>query len=102
MAQIQVNKDRIAAFCRKWKISELALFGSVLWNDFSPQSDIDVLVTFLPNAGHSLFDLVHMQEELKVIFAREVDLVDRATVEQSRNYIRRKDILSSLEVIHAA
>ena len=102
MAQIPVDKDRIATFCQKWKISELALFGSVLRNDFSPQSDIDILVTFLPNAGHSLFDLVHMQEELKGIFDREVDLVDRAAIEQSKNYIRRKDILSSLEVIHAA
>ena len=102
MESPQVDKGRIAAFCRDWKVSELALFGSVLRGDFRPDSDVDVLVTFLPGARHSLFDLVRMERELAGIFGREVDLVDRTALEQSKNYIRREEILSSSEVIHAA
>ena len=102
MVQIPMDKERIGAFCRNWKVAELALFGSVLRDDFSPHSDVDVLVSFLPDAKHSLFDLVRMQEDLKGILGREVDLVERTAVEQSKNYIRRKEILKSLEVIHAA
>ena len=80
----------------------MSLFGSVLRQDFSPNSDIDFLVTFKPNAKISLFDLVHMQNELKEIFGREVDLVERRAIEKSENYIRRKNILSSTKVIYAA
>ena len=94
--------DKLADFCRRWKIVEFAMFGSVLRDDFRPDSDIDVLVTFAPNAGWSLFDHVQMQDELKAIFNRSVDLVSRRGIERSRNYIRRKAILSSAEVIHVA
>src|SRR3990172_6281743 len=79
--------DKLADFCRRWKIMEFALFGSVLRDDFRPDSDIDVLVTFAPDAGWSLFDHVTMQEELKVIFGRKGDLVSRRGVERSQNYI---------------
>lgn len=68
---------------------------------FRPDSDVDVLVKFLPEAKLSLFDLVRMQEELKDILGREVDLVDKTAIEQSRNYLRRKAILSSAEMIYA-
>src|SRR6266481_4612089 len=94
--------DQIAAFCQKWKITELALFGSVLRDDFRPESDVDVLVSFAPDAEWSLFDIVNMQEELEKAFGRKVDLVSRRGLEASRNYIRRKAILSSSEVIHVA
>ena len=96
-AQIDLPKKEIAKFCKKWGVSEFSFFGSVLTDDFRPDSDIDVLVTFEDDAKHTLFDLVHMQDELKQIFGREVDLLTRRGVEQSRNYIRRKSILSSLE-----
>ena len=96
-AQIDLPKEEIAKFCTKWGVSEFSFFGSVLTDDFRPDSDIDVLVTFEDDAKHTLFDLVHMQDELKQIFGREVDLLTRRGVEQSRNYIRRKSILSSLE-----
>lgn len=93
---------QITEFCQRWQITEFALFGSVLREDFRPDSDIDVLVTFAPEAHHTLFDLVHMENELKAIFQREVDLVSRRGVEQSRNYLRRNEILSSAQVIYAA
>ncbi|MDO8588759.1 MAG: nucleotidyltransferase domain-containing protein [Armatimonadota bacterium] len=101
-ARISIDSVRIAEFCGKWKITELALFGSVLREDFRPDSDVDMLVTFAPDAGHGLFDLLHMQEEITQILGRDVDLVSRAGVERSPNYIRRKAILSSAEVVYAA
>ena len=101
-AQIDLPREKIAKFCKKWKIHEFSFFGSVLTDDFRPDSDIDVLVTFEEDAKHTLFDLVHMQDELKQIFGREVDLLTRRGVEQSRNYIRRKSILSSLEAVYVA
>jgi len=102
MAQIAVDKKKVATFCHKYRIRRLALFGSALRADFRPDSDVDVLVEFSTDAKYSLFALSRMEDELRHIFGREVDLVDRAAVEQSRNYIRRKEILGSLETIYAA
>ena len=96
-ARIDLPKEEIAEFCKKWGICEFSFFGSVLTDDFRPDSDIDVLVTFEEDLKHTLFDLVHMGDELKKMFGREVDLLTRRGVEQSRNYIRRKSILSPLE-----
>ena len=101
-ARIAVPADRIAAFCERWQVTELSLFGSVLRDDFGPGSDVDVLVAFAEEARHSLFDMVRMENELKEIFGREVDLVSRRGIERSRNHLRRKAILDSAEVVHAA
>ena len=99
---VEVPHEAVAEFCRRWKITEFALFGSVLRDDFRPDSDIDVLVSFAPEARWSLFDLVHMQDELAEIFGRKVDLVERKGVEQSENYIRRRRILGSAEPVYVA
>lgn len=99
---IDIPGEQVAAFCQHWQIDQLALFGSVLRDDFRPDSDVDVLVCFHPQARHTLFDLVHMQEELKQIFGREIDLVSRRGLEMSRNYIRKKAILDSAEVVYGA
>jgi uncharacterized protein len=100
--RITLPRKKLVEFCKRWKITELALFGSVLRNDFRPDSDIDLLVSFSPRAKISLFDLVRMQNELKEIFGRDVDLVERRAIENSENYIRRKSILSNTKVIYAA
>jgi uncharacterized protein len=100
--KIKVPKARIAEFCKRWNVSEFAIFGSALRADFRPDSDIDVLVSFVQGAKVSLFDMVLMQEELKQIFGRDVDLVSKRGVEHSRNYLRRKAILESAQVIHVA
>jgi hypothetical protein len=100
--QVQIEPARIATFCQKWKIIEFSLFGSVLRDDFRPDSDVDVLVSFAPEAKWSLFDVVHMEDELKELFGREVDLVIRKTIERSENYLRRKHILESVEPIYVA
>ena len=97
----EVNRTQLTAFCRKWNIAELAVFGSALRPDFGPASDVDLLVTFAPQSHPSLFDLVHMEEELAEIFARSVDLVSRRGIENSPNYIRRKAILGSAQVLYA-
>jgi hypothetical protein len=99
---IPIERARVEAFCRKWKITELALFGSVLRDDFRPDSDVDVLVSFAPDADWSLLDHMAMEEELAGILGRKVDLVSRRAVERSANRIRRQAILNSAEVVYAA
>jgi predicted nucleotidyltransferase len=80
----------------------MAIFGSALREDFGPDSDIDILVSFSADARWGLFDLVRMEEELEALLGRAVDLVPRVAVEQSENYIRRKSILDNAEVVYAA
>ena len=99
---VQISRDKIAEFCRRWKIIELALFGSILRHDFRPDSDIDVLVTFAPRVRRKLDDLLAMREELGAMFGHPVDIVERRLVEQSPNYIRRKHILSRTETLYVA
>ncbi|MBI1983099.1 MAG: nucleotidyltransferase family protein [Acidobacteria bacterium] len=102
MVRFELPQDRIREFCRKWKIAEFALFGSVLRDDFRPDSDLDVMVTFAPEARWSLMDLVEMQTELEAILVRKVDLVERCAIERSENYIRRRHILSTAEPVYVA
>lgn len=96
---ISVPQISIATFCQKWRVREFALFGSVLRDDFGPESDIDVLVSFEPKSQWSLWDLLAMRDELVVLFGRPVDLIEK---EALRNPIRKERILSTREVIHAA
>jgi len=98
--QLEIPQDAIAEFCRRWQITELAVFGSALGPDFRSDSDVDVLVTFAAGARWTLFDMVHMREELEKIVGRHVDLVSRRGVERSRNALRRKAILGSAESIY--
>ena len=100
--KIELPLEQIADFCRRWQISEFALFGSVLRDDFRSDSDVDVLVSFAPDSQWGLFALYEMEQELKTIFGRKVDLVSRRGIEASRNYIRRKAILDSAQVVHSA
>ena len=99
---VPIDREQIAEFCLRWKISEFALFGSILREDFHQGSDVDCLVTFAPQTQWTLFDMARMQDELKDIFGREVHLVNRRGLESSRNYLRRQAILSSAEVVHVA
>lgn len=99
--RIGVPRGRIVDFCRRWNIVELALFGSVLRDDFGPESDVDVLVTFDPENTPSLLDHVEMQDELAEIFARPVDLVSRRGVERSQNPFWQKSIFGSARVVYA-
>lgn len=100
--RLEIPEDKIADFCRRHRVRQMSIFGSALREDFGADSDIDVLVSFEPDARLSLFDLVAMQNELKAMFGREVDLVERSAIEHSENYIRRRSILQNQEVIYAA
>ena len=100
--KVQLPMGRIADFCRRWKITELSLFGSALRDDFADRSDMDFLATFAPHAGWSLFDHVEMEEDLGRIVGRRVDLVSRRAVERSHNWIRRREILQSAQVVYEA
>lgn len=102
MVRVVLDRSVLADFCRKWGVSELALFGSAVREDFRPDSDLDVLVT--PSVGRvwSLLQLGEMREELSVISGRPVDLVVRRAVERSPNWIRRREILESAETVYAA
>jgi uncharacterized protein len=101
MTKLKIPQDQIANFCRRWQITEFAIFGSALRDDFRPDSDIDVLVTFAPKADWSLLDHVTMQDELETIFDRKVDLLSRRGLQRSRNYLRRQAILDSAKVVYA-
>lgn len=98
-AHIEIDQQEIREFCRKWRITEFALFGSVLRDDFGPDSDVDVLVTFEDGAPWSLLDIVTMRDELAVALGRPVDIVEKKAI---TNPFRRQRILASYEVIHAA
>ena len=96
---LAIDRARLDDFCRKWRVAELSFFGSVLRDDFRPDSDVDVLVSFEPDAGWTLLDLVSMQREIAEVLGRPVDLVEEAAL---RNPYRRSAILKSKQVVYAA
>ena len=100
--RIDLPSDEIDAFCKRWQIAELALFGSVLHDSFGRDSDVDVLVSLEKHARHTLLDLSRMEEELEAVLGREVDLVSRRGIEASRNHLRRKAILESAEAVYGS
>lgn len=93
--------DRIAELCRRWKVEELAVFGSALRGDFGPDSDVDLLVQFAADAEWSLLDHSRMEQELEELLGRRVDLVTRAAIEESPNWIVRRKILESARTAYA-
>lgn len=101
-AKVPIDRSRMDQFCRKWKVTELALFGSILRQDFRDDSDVDILVTFAPDAEWSLLDHAAMREELEQVLGRKVDLVSRRAIESSSNWIRRQNILESAQLYYAA
>lgn len=91
---IAIPEETIRSFCKKWNIHSFSFYGSIMRDDFRPGSDIDVMIEFSPEDRTSVLDMGAMQEELEALFSRNVDLVERKSIEQSENYIRRKGILS--------
>lgn len=100
-AVIELPMEKIAEFCHKWQVTEFTLLGSVLRDDFRPDSDIDVMVQFHLDAHPTFRTLDQMEAELKTILDRDIDLITRQGIETSRNYLRRHEILSSAQVIDA-
>ncbi len=99
--KIPLDYENIKAFCQKWKIVEFSLFGSVLTDDFRPDSDVDVMVKFESPTLWTLKNLDEMENELTEIFGRRVDLSTKVGVEYMQNSIRRNAILRGSRVIYA-
>jgi len=100
--KIDIPRDKLGEFCRRHHILKLGLFGSVLREDFSDDSDLDVLVEFDAGCSVGLFEMVRVERELSELFGRKVDLVERRSVEKSENYIRRRHVLDSVETVYVA
>lgn len=97
--RVPLRQEQIDAFCRTHAIRELALFGSVLRDDFGPESDVDFLVRFDDGARHSLLGHIQMEHELAALVGRDVDLVEKDALE---NPFVRRQILRNHVVIYAA
>lgn len=98
--RLTISPEQLEEFCQRRHITELALFGSILRDNFHPNSDVDILVTFIPDAKISLLDLVDMQYELEDLLDRKVDLLTKKSVIDSPNWIRRQEILHTSEIIY--
>ena len=99
---LPLTDAELRGFCQRWRIRELALFGSAGGADFTPESDFDILVTFGPDAEWSLLDHIRMQTELSELAGRPVDLVSRQAIEHSRNPFRKREILGTARSIYVA
>jgi hypothetical protein len=92
-------RDRLPGFCRRWRVRELSLLGSALGEGFGPESDVDVMVSFEPDAPWDALDLVDMRDELAGMVGREVDLVEKEAV---RNPFLRREMLARRRVLYVA
>lgn len=97
--QVAIDLDRLGELCRRWKVTELSLFGSVLREDFRHDSDVDVLVGFAPDASWSLWDLATLRDELESLLGRKVDLLEKKGL---RKPFLRHSVLTSRQVLYAA
>ena len=100
LGELGLTSECLADFCRRWKIAEMAVFGSAVRGELRPDSDIDLLVRFSPDARWTLLDHIRMEEELSRIVGREVEIATRQAVEESRNWIRREHILETAQSIY--
>lgn len=99
---LDISDEQIADFCGRWKITELALFGSVLRDDFGPDSDVDILVTFEPDAPWSLFDIVRVKQEFEELVGRNVDIIEKPVLEKHHNPWLKYAILTEARTIYTA
>ena len=102
LKNIELPINKIELFCQKWQITELSLFGSVLRDDFNPESDIDILVSFAPNAKRGLTETIQMRDELEALFQRSVDLIVKDAIQRSHNWLRKNNIIESAQTIYVA
>ncbi len=101
-SRLSISPEELTQFCQRWQVAELALFGSVLRDDFGRDSDIDLLVSYQPTAKRGLLEKMQMKAEIESLLDRKVDLVSKKAIEQSKNWLRRQNILSTAEVIYVA
>lgn len=99
---LEFDHEVLRAFCEKWGVAELAVFGSVLRDDYRPDSDIDFLVTWAPGVKRTVWEMFDMKDELAALYHRTIGLAQRQVVERDFNPIRRRNILDSARVLYAA
>jgi predicted nucleotidyltransferase len=102
IGEVDFPDQQIEALCRRWRIRSLAVFGSTARSTSNPDSDVDFLVTYSPDARWTLLDEIALQDELAALLHRPVDLVSRRAVDASENWLRRESILKSARTIYAA
>ncbi|MGF1520974.1 MAG: nucleotidyltransferase family protein [Leptolyngbyaceae cyanobacterium] len=100
--RLGITHTDLRAFCQRWDIAELSLFGSILRDDFSASSDIDMLISYFPGKTKGLLDRVRIKDELEALCGRDVDVMTKKAIEQSRNPLRRQEILGSAHIIYVA
>ncbi len=100
--RLGITPADLEEFCQRWDIAELLLFGSVLRDDFRPDSDIDMLISYFPGKTKSLLERVKIKHELETLCDREVDVITKKAIEQSWNPLRRQEILGSAQTIYVA
>jgi len=98
--RLGLSMPDIEAFCQHWQIVELALFGSILREDFRDDSDIDLLLHFSPQAKQGLLTLAKIKNELENQAGRKIDIALKESIENSENWIRRDEILKTAQVIY--
>ncbi len=98
-ARIELPMQLIGEFCRKYGVEQFALFGSVLREDFGPDSDVDVMLKFKPGHGFTFENTPDIQDELTAMFGRPVDVIEIGRI---RNPFRRHAIMNSYRVVYAA
>jgi hypothetical protein len=92
--------EPIETLCQQWGIHQLALFGSILREDFGTDSDVDLLVDFSPGKKISLLDLLELEYQFSEILERPIDLVEKQAIIQSPNWIRRQEVLNTAQIIY--
>lgn len=95
------SRQKLDDFCKRWQVVELFVFGSATRDDFSDQSDIDLLVSFAETSDWGLFEHIQMKHELKELFGRDVDLITQRSLRQSRNQLLREEILSTASLLYS-
>lgn len=102
VGSLSIDGKALRAACERWGIAELAAFGSVIRDDFRPESDVDLLVTFLDPRRWRFRDLLAMEAELSGIFERQVELVEIDAVTENPNPLTRRRILDSAVTLDVA
>ena len=97
---LSITEEQIEIFCQTWKIKEFYLFGSILRADFNSDSDVDVMVVFCEDVQWGLWEFIEMKWELERIFNRSVDLMTKQSILDSRNWLRREEILKTAELVY--
>ncbi len=98
---IHISEKQLEVICQRWHIRELAVFGSILHGNFTPESDIDLLLSFDEDAQIGFRELAGVEDDLGALFGRQVDISTRAAIEASQNWIIRREILDHAEVLYA-